>query len=209
MSHVVKCAVCGQSFDRDKEPFAQVSARRYAHALCVQDHEELKIFDPTDTVTCRYCKKPFSKKENPDYIESENGSCAHKVCYEAYQMRDKSDEEILNEYIMILFGTDFINPRIHKQINTYIETYGFTYSGILKTLKYFYEIRGNPIGIYEDTIAIVPYVYKEAYRYFYRIYEANEKNKNVIISNKEDLIFIERPKREKKKNNLFKFLDEE
>ncbi len=40
MGHMVKCVICGQSFDRDKEPFKQVAARRYAHLKCVQTNEE-------------------------------------------------------------------------------------------------------------------------------------------------------------------------
>ena len=34
MSHYVKCFYCSKTFDRDIEPFEQVSARRYAHVDC-------------------------------------------------------------------------------------------------------------------------------------------------------------------------------
>ena len=38
MSHRVKCLYCGEQFDRDTEPTKQVSARRYAHIKCWEDH---------------------------------------------------------------------------------------------------------------------------------------------------------------------------
>lgn len=37
MAHIVKCYYCGKEFDRDKEPFIQVRARRYAHKECPSD----------------------------------------------------------------------------------------------------------------------------------------------------------------------------
>ena len=32
--HLVKCFICGQTFDRDKEPTVPVTKRRYAHKAC-------------------------------------------------------------------------------------------------------------------------------------------------------------------------------
>lgn len=34
MAHFVKCYNCGKKFDRDKEPFIEIRARRYAHKVC-------------------------------------------------------------------------------------------------------------------------------------------------------------------------------
>ena len=35
MAHFVTCVYCGTRFDRDKEEYAAISARRYAHAACM------------------------------------------------------------------------------------------------------------------------------------------------------------------------------
>ena len=35
----VKCFYCGKIFDRDKEPFVKVNARRYAHLACVEEQD--------------------------------------------------------------------------------------------------------------------------------------------------------------------------
>ena len=43
-----------------------------------------------------------------------------------------------------------------------MKEYNFSYSGILRTLIYFYDIRGNTIEASNGGIGIVPYVYEEA-----------------------------------------------
>ena len=40
MAHVVTCVYCKQRFDRDKFPFVQISARRYAHQECSLTEEQ-------------------------------------------------------------------------------------------------------------------------------------------------------------------------
>lgn len=45
--HVVKCAICGQSFDRDKIPSHQMG-RRYAHIECWARKETMKTQDEKD-----------------------------------------------------------------------------------------------------------------------------------------------------------------
>lgn len=109
-------------------------------------------------------------------------------------------------------GDDFITPRVRKQINTYIEQYQYTYSGIRKALVYFYEIKGNSTEKANGGIGIVPYVYKDAFNYYYSIWEANQKNQNKDVQefvSKEKVIKIEPPKRNLRKRRLFAFLDEE
>lgn len=38
--HMVKCLYCGKSFDRDKEPFVKIGARRYAHKECAESQDD-------------------------------------------------------------------------------------------------------------------------------------------------------------------------
>ena len=54
--HIVKCLYCGKSFDRDKVPFEQVSARRYAHLECAAAAKE------------SISKEEKDKKELEEYI---------------------------------------------------------------------------------------------------------------------------------------------
>ena len=39
MAHPVTCVYCKQKFDRDKEPFVQISAARYAHKKCAEKNQ--------------------------------------------------------------------------------------------------------------------------------------------------------------------------
>ena len=48
----------------------------------------------------------------------------------------------------------------------------YSYSGMRKTLKYFFEVRGNSIEKANGGIGIIPYVYDEAYIYWRALWEA-------------------------------------
>ena len=106
----------------------------------------------------------------------------------------------------------YIDARVRKQIKQYVEDYNYTYSGIHKALIYHFEIKGGSIEKANGGIGIVPYVYQQAYRYYYSLWEAQQKNKDIVVNNyvptvKEIVIPI--PQRQIKKRQLFTFLDEE
>ena len=83
---------------------------------------------------------------------------------------------------------------------------------MLKALVYFYEIKGGDKSKANGGIGIVPYVYQNAYNYFYELWLAQQKNKDVQIELYQPRvkeIVIPRPERKIKKRPLFTFLDEE
>jgi hypothetical protein len=106
-----------------------------------------------------------------------------------------------------------VTPRIQKQIKQYVEEYHYTYSGIHKALVYFYEVKGNSIEKANNGIGIVPYIYKDAYNYYYSIWEANQKNKDKTAADlqiQQQVVHIKSPERpQKRKRRLFSFLDKE
>ena len=111
---------------------------------------------------------------------------------------------------MELFGLDYVTPRIRKQINQYMSEYNYSYTGILKALKYFYEIKKNNIDKSQNGIGIVPYIYNDAFNYYYALWLAQQKNENKEqITYKIEEIHIPVPQRKLKKRKLFSFLDEE
>ena len=125
--------------------------------------------------------------------------------------KEDLDKMKLEQYINKLFHTDYVDPRIQKQIKNYIKEYNFTYSGILKSLVYFYEVKQNPVEKSNDGIGIVPWVYKQAFNYYYAIWLAQQKNTNKTVENyipKETEIVIPRPKPKPHKKHLFSFLDD-
>ena len=64
----------------------------------------------------------------------------------------------------------------------------YTYSGILKTLKYWFEIKKGDLEKANGGIGIVPYVYDDAFLYWRGIWEAREKNKGTFESQKSTII---------------------
>jgi len=60
----------------------------------------------------------------------------------------------------------------------------YTYTGIQRTLYYFYELQGNKVGEHRKTIGIVPYCYDEAKVFFETAYEASKANADFAEENK-------------------------
>lgn len=218
MAHIVLCPYCKIKFDRDKEEYAVVGPRRYAHAACMlreaekdPNYVKKEIIDPTDNVICAYCKKPLSKKDE-DCVMIGNGKYVHKACQELEEHREKTDREKLEDYIKQLFNISYIEPQVKAQIKKYTEEYNYTYSGMQKALYYFYEIKNGDISKANGRIGIIPFVYQDAYNYFYNLWLAKQKNQNVEIKlyqPKIKEIIIPRPTTKIKKRPLFTFLDDE
>lgn len=216
MAHQVICLYCGVKFDRDKEPFVAVNGRRYAHADCAKKAFEEKklpempeIIDPSDTVICVFCKKSLSKKIDKPRLMPGN-VWAHELCAKKEELKPKTDEDLLYEYILKLYNLEFVPPNIRLQIRNFKADYGFSDSGILKTLKYFYEIRGNKVNRDNISIGIVPYVYNEARRYYFKIWQAQQANQNITIkATAAQEVKIKPPKRKPMRKEKFTFLDSE
>lgn len=142
-------------------------------------------------VICPYCHKSFDASIEP-YVKL-NRRYAHKTCFDAAagaspykSAKTKSKEkqidpdlENLKKYISKLFGKKCNWAMTMKYIKKFKEENGYTYSGIQKSLMYFYEIKGNSIEKSNYSIGIVPYVYQDAYEYYYKIYMAQQKNATV------------------------------
>lgn len=53
----------------------------------------------------------------------------------------------------------------HKEKN-------YSYSGMYKSLKYFFEIKGNPIEKANGGIGIIPWIWDDALKYWRALWEA-------------------------------------
>lgn len=166
-------------------------------------------------VKCFYCGQSFDANIIPYQMVGKR-RYAHKVCYDkqsAQTLQENQDAIDLDNYISELFGKDANWSLIKKQIKTYIEQNNYSYSGIRKALKYFYEVQGNSIEKGKTSgIGIIPYIYKDAYNYYYAIWEANQVNKRKLVmihEPTEKIIKIPIPEVKVKKRKIFSFLDEE
>lgn len=167
-------------------------------------------------VKCIYCGKTFDR-DKEDAIEVKPRRYAHAHCTNNKDIiiipKDKDKEE-LEEYCKQLFKLPYVHPTIQKQIKEYIEEQGFTYSGIHKTLIYYFDILKNKPMLFMPNIGIVGYVYPQAREYYKKLYEAHQANKNKTITdyvNPETIVItISAPEREPlRRRDLFSFLDEE
>jgi hypothetical protein len=67
MAHIVTCIYCKQRFDRDKFPYVQVSARRYAHQECSLTEEQKISKEEQDKIDLEnYILKLFKV----DYVDA-------------------------------------------------------------------------------------------------------------------------------------------
>lgn len=165
-------------------------------------------------VTCIICKKRFDRDKYPAVLVNTrryaHASCAGALSEE--QAKEEQDRQALEEYIIQLFNLKHMDGRITLQIKKFIQDYNYTYSGILRTLKYFYEVKKNDLSKSNNGIGIVPWVYQEAYNYYYNQWLLKQKNtdKNIEEYSPHYIdIVIKEPMRQPKKRKIFTFLDEE
>ena len=164
-------------------------------------------------VKCIYCNEYFDKNKEP-FIQM-GDSFSHKYCHEGqfkYEASINQDKEALHEYLKNLFGSNYNYDQLDKQMTKYYKEFNFKYSGMLGTLKYFFEVRENSIEKSHYRIGIIPYVYEEARDYYKKIKEINLKNQNKQVKNytpTEREIVISSPKKHPQNRRGFNFLDEE
>lgn len=166
-------------------------------------------------VTCQICKRRFDRDKYPAIAISAR-RYVHATCQEISSKekeQKEKDKEELNAYIMKLFNLEHMSNRITLQIKRYLQEHPeYTYSGIRRSLEYFYEIKKNPIEKANGGIGIVPWIYEEAKQYYYNQWLLSQKNAKKDISAyvpKIKNIIIKPPKRIPKKKRIFMFLDEE
>lgn len=151
-------------------------------------------------VICSKCGKRFDR-DKIQAVKSGARRYAHYECDpsgEIVPLPEKDpDLTKLEDYIQKLLGNDYNKARVNKQIKTFQEEYNYSLSGILKSLVYFYEVKGNSKDKANGGIGIVPFVYKDAYNYYYDLFVAQQQNnfKDVIdMTSKVKEIVIPPPK---------------
>lgn len=115
-------------------------------------------------VKCPFCEISFDREEE-EFIYYKNRYW-HINCYKE-RFPDEEEKEKLRNYIKKLFNMEQLSVLINKQIKDYVNEYKYTYSGILGTLVYCYEIEKMDITKAKG-IGIVPYNYENAKEHFKR-----------------------------------------
>lgn len=221
----VTCKYCKVKFNRDKEAFVQIPPKTggirftYAHGQCYQEavangtesNKNLRVWDPAEATTCFWCHAAIQKNDKDVILMPQlPNRYVHKKCNEKHPVDDKED---LTLYMIKLFKlkNDYILPKYMKQINSYAKDYNFTYSGMLKALKYWYEVKRHPVDL-DRGVGIIVTAYKPAYDYYYALYlaqlENDKKDFNDYIPQDIEIKIVP-PERQIIKRKLFTFLDED
>jgi len=135
---------------------------------------------PKAMVKCLYCGEQFDRLSVPNVKIGRR--YAHQKCYDNQseeELKEQKDKHDFFEYIKEIYGDDYNFISISKQAENYIKQYNFTYSGMLKSLKWFYEVKNNSKESANGRIGIIPYIYEDAKKYYYNLYLAQERNKNI------------------------------
>lgn len=165
-------------------------------------------------VKCPYCDKYFYR-DVEEFVQINKTRYAHKACYERHTAeltQEERDLEILNKFIKKLFNIDTVSEKIKRQIKDYHDNKNYTYSGIYKSLVWFYEIKKHPIDKANGGIGIVPYVYEDARNYYTAMWMAQQQNQAKPIEQWQPTVVeitIPPPQRKPLKTNKFSFLDED
>lgn len=148
----VGCLICGRTIDTETEPHL-IKNGGAVHIECSKENPDIGC---ENSVNCYYCGgKVLSSK-----VVNKNGKNFHENCVKEYQ-----DRTLLFDYCCTLWGLQSTGPLINNQSKRFREQ-GYSYKGMLYSLKYFYEIRKNDKNKYKANIGIIPYVYKEAEQYY-------------------------------------------
>lgn len=133
---------------------------------------------------CPVCKEKFNRELVPFVLYKKRHY--HEECFRGLginieeQEATEESKKILFDYFKVLFKSDTVSPLVCKQLNDFINNKEkkYTYSGIYKTLYYFFEVRGED-KTKSNGIGIVPFVYDEAKEYFFELYKMEKFNENI------------------------------
>lgn len=170
-------------------------------------------------VTCTVCNTRFDR-DKVQAVKISARRYAHLRCKpdgEVVPLPDTIvDEDLqkLEEYIKFLLEEDYVNARVRKQIKDFREEYGYSYSGMLKSLIYFYEVKGNSKEKAKASggIGIVPFIYEQAKLYYFNLFMAQNQNETkdiITVTSKVKEITIKAPHIEKPLKRLFNLDDDD
>lgn len=146
-------------------------------------------------VKCLYCGERFNRNDlNIPTKQVSARRYAHLSCWEKHISSMSQQERDMNdfyEYAKNLFQEDYNYILTKKLAERFIKENNYTYSGMLKSLKWYYEKEGHDISKSNGSIGIIPYIYKQAKLYYYALYQAQ-----LVNAQKDATQYLESPVRE-------------
>ena len=154
-SHFVKCLYCGQTFDANVVPFIKPTKNRYAHEHCPGQEPSKTDLPPVFTAPAKTIA----------------GVAAEEI----------NDYTALRDYINELFKGK-VNWGLVVGKMQMLRKQQYTYSGMLKALRWWYEIKKQPVTEVKSPLGIIPFIYNDAFDYYQAIFLAEQNNKDKKIN---------------------------
>lgn len=163
-----KCVICSNWIEKEDETVPYKN--RLAHVQCFNSMMKMAVKSNSEK---KAVKSKKAKKINPK--STVLGDCLTE--------EESKQKRSLISYIEELFG-EKANAKTYTQIKNLMRDYPyFTYVGLEQSIRFFYEIKENPIT--NQGLGIVPYVYDQAQEYFKNLGEV--QSHNASISNVNEL----------------------
>lgn len=163
-----KCVICSNWIEKGDETVPYKN--RLAHVQCFNSMMKIAVKSNSEK---KAAKSKRTKKINPK--STVLGDCLTE--------EESKQKRSLISYIEELFG-EKANAKTYTQIKNLMRDYPyFTYVGLEQSIRFFYEIKENPIT--NQGLGIVPYVYDQAQEYFKNLGEV--QSHNASISNVNEL----------------------
>ena len=151
-------------------------------------------------VTCSKCGKKFDR-DKIQAVQTGARRYAHLTCdpdnpkLVPLEIKEQNPDLVkLKEYITKTYSEKANWALINKQIKNFTTEKQYSLSGILKSLIYFYEVKGNSVSGSNGGIGIVEYCYQDAYNYFYSLFVAQQANKDKVFTQEIKEISFNPPK---------------
>lgn len=177
---VVSCIICGKKIDRKNEDYIQVLGG-YAHPDCDISSVAAAASEGTvKTYKCYLCNQAILK----DKVVKRGDRNFHEACLVEYE-----DRLALFDYCCKIWGLKAPGPLITKQAKNFRDK-GYTYKGMMFTLKYFYEVKHNDPNKFKgnETIGIIPYVYEEAKQFYSTLSDQKKEIATQLIEQQKQMV---------------------
>lgn len=140
-------------------------------------------------VKCPKCGKTFDTNTE-QAVKVSARRYGHASCYPDIKdfvsmTESQVDPDLtkLKDYIKKKYGNNANYALINRQIKQFQKEHQYSLSGILKSLVYFYDVQGHSVDDSNGGIGIVPYVYQQAYNYYYSLFIVKSLNENKDVKN--------------------------
>jgi hypothetical protein len=148
---------------------------------------------------CSMCENLFEKevltlKSNKKYCP------ACLIIREQEIQSNKSEWNLLFDYICELYKLDKPNGMMFQQMKNYRQEYDYTNIGMYYTLLYYYKVLENEV-VDGTGLGIIPYFYEKAKYHYSKVFDIEDKTDNFenterIVTIKTKLLKKDLPKRE-------------